>query len=446
MRLSCHVICLLSAVTLGLGPTGPALATSRNQAPAPPGGERLSRAGAQAALPPGAPQLPAELTARSWLVADADTGEVLAAQNAHLPLPPASTLKMLFADTVLPRFDRSLVHQVTPADLDGLGEGSSLVGVKEGLGYQVQDLWRGVFLSSGNDAVHVLARMNGGIAATVAQMQARADALQARDTHVVTPDGYDEDGQVSSAYDLTLFARAGLRNADFRSYCATKTADFPGDVDLTTGRRVSYAIANTDRLLGSYPGLIGVKNGYTTNAGATFTGAAVRNGRTLLVTVMHPESSAEVYDEAAELLDWGFAAAGKAQPVGTLAPDTASAPTAVAVAAAAGQAAPQRSSVAGGRPSAWTMAGAWAAAVLAAVAAVTARVLLPGRWCDARGPALGGPPLPAAAGTAGGVPERATAGASPLRSLRTVGPAHRQLGRAVRRTLRTTLGRTRPRR
>ncbi|MET8626968.1 D-alanyl-D-alanine carboxypeptidase [Kitasatospora sp. NPDC004669] len=292
------------------------------------GGERLGLQAVQVAPLAGAPALPSGLSGRSWLVADAGTGEVLAARDAHLRLPPASTLKMLFADTVLPKFDRSIEHQVTPGELADVGVGSSLVGVKENLPYRVEDLWRGVFLSSGNDAVHVLAHMNGGVQQTVAEMQARAQSLQANDTKVVSPDGYDMPGQVSSAYDLTLFARAGLRNADFRSYCSTRTAHFPGGLDKTTGQRISFDIANTDRLLGKYPGLIGVKNGYTTNAGATFTGAAERDGRTLLVTVMHPEAQGRVYDEAASLLDWGFAAAGKVQPVGQLVGDLGDSETA----------------------------------------------------------------------------------------------------------------------
>ncbi|WP_406115158.1 D-alanyl-D-alanine carboxypeptidase family protein [Kitasatospora purpeofusca] len=297
---------------------GAAGAGAAQDAAAVVGGERLGRPAVQVAPRTGAPELPAVLTGRSWLIADAATGEVLAARNAHLPLPPASTLKMLFADTVLPKFDRALEHQVAPAELAALGAGSSLVGIKENLPYRVEDLWRGVFLASGNDAVHVLSHMNGGLARTVTQMQERATALQARDTRVVSPEGYDQDGQVSSAYDLTLFARAGLRNPDFRGYCATRTARFPGALDKVTGQRSAFDIANTDRLLGKYPGLIGVKNGYTTNAGATFTGAAERDGRTLLVTVMHPEQQSKVYDEAAALLDWGFAAAGKVEPVGRL--------------------------------------------------------------------------------------------------------------------------------
>ncbi|MER5355950.1 D-alanyl-D-alanine carboxypeptidase [Kitasatospora sp. NPDC002551] len=313
---------------------------SAQDATAVVGGERLGRPTVQVAPRAGAPELPAGLTGRSWLVADAATGAVLAARDAHLPLPPASTLKMLFADTVLPKFDRSLEHRVTPAELAGVGAGSSLVGIKENLPYRVEDLWRGVFLASGNDAVHVLSHMNGGLAHTVAQMQERALALQARDTRVVSPDGYDQPGQVSSAYDLTLFARAGLRNPDFRSYCATRTARFPGGLDLTTGQRTAFDIANTDRLLGKYPGLIGVKNGYTTNAGATFTGAAERGGRTLLVTVMHPEQQSKVYDEAAALLDWGFAALGKVEPVGTLVEEAGASAPATATGAPASEVPP----------------------------------------------------------------------------------------------------------
>ncbi|MGW4896304.1 D-alanyl-D-alanine carboxypeptidase family protein, partial [Kitasatospora sp. NPDC004240] len=309
----------LAALTvLALGSPVAVAAPPEPPPPAAVGGQRLGLPGVQVQSLDGAPALPGGLTGLSWIVADAATGEVLASYNPHRQLAPASTLKILFADTVLPKFDRDLVHRVAPHEIQGIGAGSSLVGIKEDLDYRVDDLWRGVFLSSGNDAVHVLAHMNGGIAKTVAEMQDRADALQAHDTRVISPDGYDMEGQVSSAYDLTLFARAGLRSADFRAYCATRDANFPGAYDKNTGQRGSFGVANTNRLLGKYPGLIGVKNGFTTNAGSTLVGAAERDGRTLLVTVMHPSSYQKVYDETAALLDWGFAAAGKVTPVGRL--------------------------------------------------------------------------------------------------------------------------------
>ncbi|MGW2210464.1 D-alanyl-D-alanine carboxypeptidase family protein [Streptomyces sp. NPDC001781] len=307
----------LTAAAVPLTVTAPASAAgARSAGTGVVGGERLGLGGVQVR----AAGLPGKLTARAWLVADRDTGEVLASYDAHRRLAPASTLKMLFADTVLPRFAPGQRYRVTEADLADIPSGSSLVGVRAGTTYTVEQLWQGVFLRSGNDAVHVLAHMNGGITRTVAEMQARAEYLHALDTHVVSPDGFDHKGQTSSAYDLTLFARAGLRNPDFRRHCRTPTADFPA------GGRRTFQIQNTDRLLTGawglrpYAGLLGVKNGYTSHAGNTFTGAATRGGRTLLVTVMHPaEGSNAVYEQAAALLDWGFGAGRAARPVGLLA-------------------------------------------------------------------------------------------------------------------------------
>ncbi|MGW6394151.1 D-alanyl-D-alanine carboxypeptidase family protein [Streptomyces sp. NPDC055103] len=281
---------------------------------------RLDRHGTQVQRLPGAPAVPS-VSALSWVVADASSGEVLAARNAHRKLPPASTLKALFALTALPHNDPSEQHTVADSELTGIGAGSSLVGVKEGYTYKVSDLWNGVFLSSGNDAVHVLAAMNGGWKSMSEQMQEKAESLGARDTHVVSPDGYDAPGQVSSAFDLAVFGRAGLQDPAFTRYCSTPYADFPAG-------SWSYGIANTNRLLtgadgvARYPGLLGIKNGYTTNAGNTLISAARRGGRTLVVSVMNPQAGGglSVYEETRELLDWGFEAAGRVQPVGSLLP------------------------------------------------------------------------------------------------------------------------------
>ncbi|MFJ8664696.1 D-alanyl-D-alanine carboxypeptidase family protein [Streptomyces sp. NPDC093600] len=327
-----------AAALLPLLTAAPALAhpsadEKEDKQPKPPavmshvGGALLGKPGTQVQLGPGAPVLPKELSARSWIVADAETGDVLAAHNSHWRLAPASTLKMLFADTLLPKFPKTTTHTVASADLAGIGAGSSLVGIKEKQTYTAHELWLGVFLRSGNDAVRVLSAMNNGIPQTVREMNEHAAELQALDTHVVSPDGYDAPGQVSSAYDLTLIARSGMQKPDFREYAATARAKFPGE--LKPGKkRETFEIQNTNRLLtgdfgvAPYQGIAGVKNGTTTHAGATFTGVAERNGKVLLVTVMNPSSKEQhaVYKETARLLDWGFAASGKVTPVGELVP------------------------------------------------------------------------------------------------------------------------------
>ncbi|MFC9948163.1 D-alanyl-D-alanine carboxypeptidase family protein [Streptomyces pratensis] len=332
------VMTVLSAALLSVCVVSPAGAADKDKTddkqPKPTGpmstlgGERLGAVGTQVELGPGAPVLPKKLSARSWIVADAESGQVLASHNAHWRLAPASTLKMLFADTVLPALQpKTLTHTVTEEELAGVGEGSSLVGVKEDHTYTVHDLWLGVFLQSGNDAVHVLSEMYGGVPATVAAMQRHAVELQALDTTVVSPDGYDSPKQVSSAYDLTLIARSGMQKADFREYAATATATFPGE-QKKGKKRETFEIRNTNRLMTGdigvepYKGIAGVKNGYTSHAGNTFTGIAERDGKVLLVTVMNPSSdeSHAVYKEAASLLDWGFSAGGKVTPVGELVP------------------------------------------------------------------------------------------------------------------------------
>ncbi|MCD9874924.1 serine hydrolase [Streptomyces sp. NR30] len=302
------------AVAAGAEPTPPGVPGA-----AVPDPSFLYREGTQVRPHHGAPRVP-DVSALSWLVADARSGDVLAAHEAHRKLPPASTLKTLFALTVLPALPVGDRHTVREEELEGIGEGSSRVGVAEGRTYRIADLWRGVFLNSGNDAVHVLASLNGGLQTTVERMQAKARALGALDTQVRSPDGYDTPGQVSSAYDLAVFGRAGLRNPDFARYCGTAVSRFPG------GGGWSYEIENTNRLLTGadgvepYPGLIGVKNGYTTDAGNTLVAAARRGGRTLVVTVMNPQAGGgfTVYEEARDLLDWGFEAAGRVEPVGSL--------------------------------------------------------------------------------------------------------------------------------
>ena len=252
---------------------------------------------------------PPDVDVASYVIADYDTGQILAEQAPHRELYPASTLKVLTADTLIPRLNPA--REVTPQAADFAAEpDGSVVGMTAGVTYSVADLWRATFVESANDAVAELAHLSGGLPATVAAMQHEAGTLGAHDTTVVDADGYDQDGQLTSAYDLALFARAGLRLPAFRAYCDLKQTTFPGPKGTT------LTLTSHDPMVKSYPGMIGIKGGLTTKANHTYVGAATRNGHTVIETLML--GGTDIFDQAARLMDWGFAADGKVTPVGVL--------------------------------------------------------------------------------------------------------------------------------
>jgi D-alanyl-D-alanine carboxypeptidase (penicillin-binding protein 5/6) len=269
------------------------------------GGDNL--AGDGLSVPSGAPAPPGELTALSWLVADLDTGDVLGACGAHRYLAPASLQKLLLVETVLPKLNPADMTTITPEDLD-FEPGSSAMGLILGGQYSVETLFLGLMLNSGNDAANTLARLGSGgrgVAGTLADMNAEAKRLGAWDTHAETPSGLDGPGQVTSAYDLALIFRACFRHEDFRRYIGTRTAQIPPqppqDMD-------GYQIQNDNRLLFEYPGALGGKTGFTDVAGHTYVGAAERDGRRLVAAVLGADvRPLRGWQQAARLLDWGFA-------------------------------------------------------------------------------------------------------------------------------------------
>jgi D-alanyl-D-alanine carboxypeptidase (penicillin-binding protein 5/6) len=253
--------------------------------------------------------------ARAWVVADAATGDVLAAKRPHEQLRPASTLKILSAITLLPRLDLADSYRAQWQDAHVTG---SAVGIVPGSRYTVDELFYGLMLPSGNDAARALASANGGYAKTVRQMNETADDLGAADTRAVNPTGLDAPGQHSSAFDLAVFAREGLTDADFRRYVSTVSVPFPAQEPKRDKRRDTFMIYNQNPLLlDGYRGVLGVKTGYTTEAGRTFVAAARRDGQTLIVSLMGVVEPSET--AAAKLLDWGFRHPDT-EPIGSLEP------------------------------------------------------------------------------------------------------------------------------
>jgi D-alanyl-D-alanine carboxypeptidase (penicillin-binding protein 5/6) len=255
----------------------------------------------------GAPKLPATAAA-SWLVADLDTGEIYGTKDPHGRYLPASTLKALTATTLIPKLNP--LQKVAPTFEDVNVDGSK-VGLVKGVKYSVSEVLTAMLVVSGNDAANTLATANGGMAKTVNEMNAEATQLQALDTYAVNDNGLDDPRQLSSAYDLALIGRAGMKLPSFRSYVATKRSHIRGP------HGTQIAISTHDKLIFNYPGALGIKNGYTVKARATFIGAAERGGHRMIVTLM--KTDPRYWPEAANLLTWGFAAAqAGATPVGKL--------------------------------------------------------------------------------------------------------------------------------
>lgn len=295
------------------------------------GGSLLAGTGIVAPSGPGVPPLPTDLASSSWLVADMTTGAVLAAKDPHGRFLPASTLKVLTALTLIPRLDPAT--KVAPTEADAGVDGTK-VGLVPNFPYTVGQLFTAMLVDSANDAADTLATAYGGIPATLAAMNAEAHQLQADDTWAGTPSGLDAPGESSSAYDLALIARAAMALPAFRGYVQTRRAFIPAP----GGSHIEIDTHNY--LLTTYPGDLGVKNGYTIAAQATYIGAATRGGHTILITLMH--ATPDFWPEARSLLDWGFAADGKVTPVGRLVRPLPTGPPAGTSAATRLVAAPRR--------------------------------------------------------------------------------------------------------
>ncbi|SCF17656.1 D-alanyl-D-alanine carboxypeptidase (penicillin-binding protein 5/6) [Micromonospora purpureochromogenes] len=291
-------------------PKLPTPAVTRPPRPTPPepvpaqravGGEALATPGL--VVPPGTPA-PPPVTATSWLVADLDSGEVLGGCGPHEYATPASVQKLLLAATMLPKLDPKQVATVTREDLD-IEPGSSAVGLLVGGRYPVETVWLGLLLQSGNEAANLLARLGAGSAeAGVREMNAEARRLGALQTHAVTPSGLDGPGQFTSAYDLALIARVCFANPTFRRYALTERAQIPAQPAL---RKRGFQIQNENPLIYDYPGALGGKTGFTDLARHTYVGAAERNGRRLVVTLLNAERRpVRAWEQGARLLDWGF--------------------------------------------------------------------------------------------------------------------------------------------
>ena len=248
----------------GSGSPGSAGSASPGSAPpgaaSPVGGPELGGKGVMVNDPSrAAPRLPG-VAASAWVVADAGTGQVLAAKDPHGWYRPASTLKMLTAVALIPLLNPD---GMVVASKQATSTVPNVVGLVTGRAYQVSDLFTALLTISANDAAIALTQATGSFGEGMAAINAEARHLQADDTVAVDPNGLDAPGQHTSAYDLALIARQALTEPAFLSYDRTLSARFvikPHD---------TVTLDNQNSLLTSYQGAIGGKTGWTSASGGT---------------------------------------------------------------------------------------------------------------------------------------------------------------------------------
>jgi serine-type D-Ala-D-Ala carboxypeptidase (penicillin-binding protein 5/6) len=238
------------------------------------------------------------ISAQSAVLMDFASGRVLYSKALHQRLPPASTTKMM---TALLTLEQGQLQSDTAISALAGGQIGTRMGLAAGEHFAVRDLLFGLFLPSGNDAAVALAQHDGpSLQGFVDRMNARARDLGLADSHFMNPHGLDEAGHVSSAYDLAQLARFALRSQPlFDQYVSTQQHSIPA-----APTHPAFDLANTNQLLGSYPGADGVKTGTTPAAGEVLVGSVTHEGHRLLMAVM---ASQDRYTDARKVLDNGFA-------------------------------------------------------------------------------------------------------------------------------------------
>jgi D-alanyl-D-alanine carboxypeptidase (penicillin-binding protein 5/6) len=234
-----------------------------------------------------------QVDARSWLVQNGTTGEVLVQHDADRQVPIASITKLM---TVLVALERTDPDDVVVVDKRAAAVGESTIHLRAGERVTVHDLIEAALIQSANDAATALAlHVSGSIPAFAVLMNRKAAQLGLQDTQFVRPDGLDVAGHVSSARDVTRLARVAMREPAVRSIVRLRSAD-------AAGRHLS----TWNDLLGRFPGLIGVKTGHTSAAGWSQVAAARGRGVTVYATVLGAPTRSQRNADLSELLAWGL--------------------------------------------------------------------------------------------------------------------------------------------
>ena len=249
---------------------------------------------------------PPGVTAKAAYVFDPDLGFVYYAKDADAELPMASCTKVM---TLLLAVERGKLDQVVTVGPDAAAlvrSGSSYMGLSTGEKLSLRDLLYGLVLPSGNDAAIAIAdAISGSVPKFVALMNERAKQLGLTRTHFVTPHGLDEPGHYTTARDLAVLSGVAMHNPEIVKITSVTHYSIP-----KTSTHKAYELQTGNDLLSGarspYPGAIGVKPGFTGNAGYCQAFAAIRHGRMIVGVVLNEPSWQIRIVDMRNLLDWGF--------------------------------------------------------------------------------------------------------------------------------------------
>ena len=242
------------------------------------------------------------LSCASAVLMEKETGTLLYEQNAHEKLEPASVTKIMTLLLVMEAVDSGQIalDDTVAVSAYAAGMGGSQVYLKEGEQMTVSELIKCVTVVSGNDCAVALAEhLSGSEAAFVARMNQRAQELGMTDTNFVNCTGLPAPGHVTSAYDIALMSRELiLHHPSIRDYTT---------IWMDSIRDGTFGLTNTNRLVRFYQGATGLKTGSTDSALYCMSATAERDGMELIAVVMKAPTSAQRFEDAKVLLDYGFA-------------------------------------------------------------------------------------------------------------------------------------------
>jgi len=236
-------------------------------------------------------------SAKACVIIDQDSGRVLLSHHADVPLPMASTTKVM---TALLALEKGQLSDPVTCSRNAFGVPGTSIYLSQGETLTLEQMLWGLMLASGNDAATAIAEHIGGSVEEFCRMMtARATELGCANTIFLTPHGLPCEGHYTTARDLALIAREAMTHDKFREIVSSTRATIPWE-----GRGYDRVLHNKNRLLTTYEGATGVKTGYTKKAGRCLVFGAEREDMRILGVVLN---CADWFDEAARLMDLAFA-------------------------------------------------------------------------------------------------------------------------------------------